>query len=36
LTRGVITRRSLGWSQNKAEDDVDFLVDFVWKGLAGK
>jgi AcrR family transcriptional regulator len=36
LTRGVITRRLMGWSETRVEDDVDFLVDFVWKGLAGR
>jgi AcrR family transcriptional regulator len=36
LSRGVITRRLMGWSKATVEDDVDFLVDFVWKGLAGR
>jgi AcrR family transcriptional regulator len=36
LTRGVITRRLFGWSKVDAEDEVDFLVDFVFKGLSGR
>jgi AcrR family transcriptional regulator len=34
LTRGVITRRLLGWSKARVEDEVDFLVDFAWEGLS--
>lgn len=33
LTRGLITQRLLGWSKGKVEDDVDFLFNFVWKGI---
>jgi AcrR family transcriptional regulator len=36
LTRGVIARRLFGLSKAAMEDEVDFLVDFVFKGLAGR
>lgn len=36
LTRGVITRRMLGWSRSRAKEDVDFVVELVWRGLASR
>jgi AcrR family transcriptional regulator len=33
LTRGVITRRLLGWTNSHLEDDVDFVVDFAHRAL---
>jgi AcrR family transcriptional regulator len=33
LTRGVITRRLLGWAGSRLEDDVDFVVDFAHRAL---
>ena len=33
LTRGVATQRLLGTSKTTLEDDVDFIVDFIWKGI---
>jgi AcrR family transcriptional regulator len=36
LTRGVIARRLFGWSKAAVEEEVDFLVDFVFLGLGRK
>jgi AcrR family transcriptional regulator len=36
LTRGMITRRLLGWAKTRPEDDIEFMFDLTWKGLAGK
>jgi AcrR family transcriptional regulator len=33
LTRGVITRRLLGWTGARLEDDVNFVVDFAHRAL---
>ena len=32
--RGVVTQRILGWSKSEIGDDIDFLFDLVWKGIA--
>jgi AcrR family transcriptional regulator len=34
LTRGVATQRLLGTSKTTLEDDVDFVVDLIWKGIS--
>jgi hypothetical protein len=34
LTRGVATQRLLGTSKTSLEDDVNFVVDLIWKGIA--
>jgi AcrR family transcriptional regulator len=34
MTRGLITQRLLGWSRAAVEEDVDFLFDLVWRGIA--
>jgi AcrR family transcriptional regulator len=34
LTRGLITRRMLGWAPSRTPEDVDFVVDLAWRGLA--
>jgi AcrR family transcriptional regulator len=34
-TRGLITQRLLGWSKASAEEDIDFLFNFIWSGMAG-
>lgn len=34
MTRGLITRRLLGWSNATAEQDVEFLTHLIWTGLA--
>jgi AcrR family transcriptional regulator len=36
LTRGIITQRLLGWTKTRLEDDIEFMFDLTWKGLAGK
>jgi AcrR family transcriptional regulator len=36
LTRGVIMRRMLGWSRSRTKEDVDFVVDLAWRGLASR
>jgi len=33
-TRGFVTRRLLGWSQATVEEDLDFLFELIWKGVA--
>lgn len=33
LTRGVITRRLLGWSRARAQEDVEFVANLAWRGL---
>ena len=34
IIRGVVTLRILGWSKATIEDDVEFIFDLVWKGIA--
>jgi AcrR family transcriptional regulator len=34
IIRGVVTHRILGWSKSKLYQDVDFIFDMVWKGIA--
>jgi len=34
LVRGVVTQRVLGWSKSKISEDVDFIFDLIWKGIA--
>jgi AcrR family transcriptional regulator len=34
ITRGAITQRLLGHSQTRIQEDIDFLCDFIWKGIA--
>jgi AcrR family transcriptional regulator len=34
IIRGVVTQRILGWSKSKTGQDVDFIFDLVWKGIA--
>lgn len=34
MTRGLITQRLLGWSAATAEEDVEFLTQLIWSGLA--
>jgi len=36
IVRGVITQRVLGWSKSKNSQDVDFIFDLVWKGIAAQ
>jgi AcrR family transcriptional regulator len=36
LTRGVITQRLLGWASTTIEEDIAFMFDFTWKGIAGR
>jgi AcrR family transcriptional regulator len=36
LIRGVATQRVLGWSKSKSSHDVDFIFDFIWKGIAAQ
>jgi len=36
LVRSVITQRILGWSKSKLTQDVDFIFDFIWKGIAAE
>jgi AcrR family transcriptional regulator len=34
VTRGAITQRLLGYSQLAIQEEIDFLCDFIWKGIA--
>lgn len=34
MTRSLITRRLLGWSKADVEEDIDFLCDLIWTGIA--
>jgi AcrR family transcriptional regulator len=34
IIRGVVTQRVLGWSKSKLSQDVDFIFDLIWKGIA--
>ena len=34
ITRGAITQRLLGYSQGPIQEEIDFLFDFIWKGIA--
>jgi AcrR family transcriptional regulator len=34
IIRGVVTQRVLGWSKSKINQDVDFIFDLIWKGIA--
>jgi hypothetical protein len=34
IIRGVVTHRILGWSKSKLNQDVDFIFDIIWKGIA--
>ena len=34
MTRGLISQRLLGWSAATAEEDVEFLTQLIWTGLA--
>jgi AcrR family transcriptional regulator len=36
LTRGMITQRLLGWSKAAVDDDIAFVFQLVWKGIAGR
>jgi AcrR family transcriptional regulator len=33
LTRAVIERRLLGWSKTTLDQDLEFLMSFLWSGL---
>src|SRR5438132_14219458 len=34
IIRGVVTHRVLGWSKSRISQDVDFIFDLIWKGIA--
>jgi AcrR family transcriptional regulator len=36
VIRGVVTQRVLGWSKSKISQDVDFIFDLIWKGVAAQ
>lgn len=36
VIRGVVTHRILGWSKSKLNQDVDFIFDMIWKGIAAQ
>src|SRR5213080_1620600 len=36
IVRGVVTHRILGWSKSRISQDVDFIFDLIWKGIAAQ
>ena len=34
MTRGVIVQRMLGWSKAELEDDIQHLIEVIWRGIA--
>ena len=34
IIRGVVTHRLMGWSKTRIAQDVDFIFDLIWKGIA--
>jgi len=34
ITKGAIMQRLLGYSQTCIQEDIEFLCDFIWKGIA--
>src|SRR3954464_7329995 len=36
IIRGVVNHRILGWSKSKISQDVDFIFDLIWKGIAAQ
>jgi TetR/AcrR family fatty acid metabolism transcriptional regulator len=34
IIRGAVTQRVLGWSKSTIAQDVDFIFDLIWKGIA--
>jgi AcrR family transcriptional regulator len=36
VIRGIVTHRMLGWSKTKINQDVDFIFDLIWKGIAAR
>jgi len=36
LIRGVVTQRVLGWTKSKISQDVEFIFDLIWKGIAAQ
>ena len=34
IIRSVVTQRVLGWSKSTISQDVDFIFDLIWKGIA--
>jgi AcrR family transcriptional regulator len=36
IIRGVVTQRVLGWSKSRISQDVDFIFELIWKGIAAE
>ena len=34
MTRGVIVQRMLGWSKAELQDDIQHLIEVIWRGIA--
>jgi TetR/AcrR family transcriptional regulator, fatty acid metabolism regulator protein len=34
LTRGITIQRMLGWSKTRLKDEIDFMFNLLWKGIA--
>jgi AcrR family transcriptional regulator len=35
MVQGMVMQRVFGWTKESAADDVEFLFEMIWKGLAG-
>ncbi len=35
MVRGLILQRLFGWSRESVANDIEFLLDMIWRGLAG-
>jgi AcrR family transcriptional regulator len=34
MTRGVIVQRLLGWSRGELDDEIQHLIELIWRGIA--
>ncbi len=34
LTRGIVIQRTLGWSRTRLKDEIEFIFNLLWKGIA--
>ncbi len=34
LTKGIVIQRTLGWSRTRLKDEVEFIFNLLWKGIA--
>ena len=36
VTRGIITQRLMGWSKGNVNEEIDFILDLIWKGIGNR